>query len=87
MISFFKRRASSKEEHRLILRRKDSNCRGSVRMVIVVSVLVGTGAFATRDCGSGIWASNTFRTLEMSRLQCLISNECTVKVNVLPTVV
>ena len=56
-------------------------------MVIVVSVLVGTGAFATRDCGSGIWASNTFRTLEMSRLQCLISNECTVKVNVLPTVV
>lgn len=67
MMSLLSLRASSNEDSRLILRRKDSNCFMSVRIVIVVSVVEG-GASGKPAFGRGIWASRICRTLEISRL-------------------
>ena len=65
-MSFLKRLASKREDVRLMLRRNDSKCFGSVRIVIFSVVDWGTsdnGAW-----GRGIWASKMFRTFEINRL-------------------
>lgn len=53
MMSLLSLRASSNEDSRLILRRKDSNCFMSVRIVIVVSA-VESGASGKPAFGRGI---------------------------------
>lgn len=70
MMSFFKRRASRRDEQRLMLRKKDSNLRMSVR-IVMVSVVGGTWGWAEvwRLEDRGDCASNIFRTLVISFLE------------------
>ena len=67
MISFLKRLASKRDDVRLMLRRKDSKCFGSVR--IVIFSVVDWGTSDNGACGRGIWASKMFRTFEINRLR------------------
>ncbi len=67
MMSFFRRRASRRDEHRLILRRNDSKCLASVRMVILSVVVTLEGGIGDRGWGS--CASSTLRTFEISFLK------------------
>jgi hypothetical protein len=67
--SFFSRRASSKDEQRLMLRRNDSNWRRVVLMVILSVYPAERGLGATCFILRGNWDSKTFRTFEISCLQ------------------
>ena len=67
MMSFRNLLASKRDEVRLMLRRKDSKCLGSVR--IVIFSVVDWGTSDSGACGRGSCASNMFRTFEIKRLQ------------------